>query len=502
MTPPAEQFTIETRTQLLGPARELRLRGVPGGICLLADGLVVLAMALLVHLSMGRVTPTAAAFLFVLFASGVHLGPAKRSLNIGALDDLGWLTRRVVAAYAAATAAGTVFATSQPRFLLALSAASLGLLFAARMAGHAIERAEARRGVLSPTLIVGTGETARLLIAAAKEDPHYGLDVVGAVGSATPFDRAKFGTRVVGAPEDIAGIVAARRIETIIVAFDEVSDRETLNQLREAVCSGADVWVVPRFFELGTEVSATQHMGGIPLVRVRCKAQERELWPMKRALDLVVSGLGALFASPLLGLIALAVKLDSKGPVFFSQERVGLDGRTFNMLKFRTMAPTSELHSKTEWGADANRVTRVGHLLRQTGLDELPQLFNVLKGDLTLVGPRPERPNFVKIFDEMYAHYSDRHRVPAGITGWAQIHGLRGDTSIEDRARFDNHYIENWSLAGDLKIILLTVRTLLKRYRGLTLSNSTAGTGTSDANRSTTNETTAEQEDRNLRRAG
>ena len=487
MTPPAEQYTLEASPQLLAPARTLRSKGLPGGISLLSDAIMVVFLGLVAKTINGSLTPSAAAFLTVLLLSGVKLGPARRAINIGALEDLGWLAKRCVLSYAAATAAGAFFATSQPRLLLFLAVASTGLLFAGRIGAHAIERAEARRGVLSPTLIVGTGETARILVAALENDPQYGLDVLGAVGSATPFDRQAFGTRVLGTPGDIASLITQRKIETVVVAFDGGSDRETLEQLRAATQSGADVWVVPRFFELGTETPSTQHIGGVPVVRVRPTAQARELWPLKRALDLFVAGVGVILASPLLAAIAIAVKLDSKGPVLFSQERVGLGGRTFAMLKFRTMAPCSDLRSQTEWGADCSRVTRVGHILRETGLDELPQLFNVLKGDLTLVGPRPERPVFVKIFDEMYAHYSDRHRVPAGITGWAQIHGLRGDTSIEDRARFDNHYIETWSLAGDLKIILLTVRTLLKRYRGLTCAPAetepeTAGTSETSEN--------------------
>jgi lipopolysaccharide/colanic/teichoic acid biosynthesis glycosyltransferase len=160
--------------------------------------------------------------------------------------------------------------------------------------------------------------------------------------------------------------------------------------------------------------------------------------------------------------IAIAIRLDSGRPVLFRQRRLGLDGREFDMLKFRTMRSANCETEDTEWVPDEERVTRVGRILRDTSLDELPQLFNVLRGEMSLVGPRPERPYFVKRFGDMYPGYRARHRLPAGVTGWSQIHGLRGNTSIEERATFDNHYIENWSLSSDLKILIKTVPVLVK----------------------------------------
>ncbi|HWL65621.1 MAG TPA: sugar transferase, partial [Actinomycetota bacterium] len=155
--------------------------------------------------------------------------------------------------------------------------------------------------------------------------------------------------------------------------------------------------------------------------------------------------------------IALAIYFDSGRPILLRQLRVGLDGQPFNMLKFRTMHTSEAEVEATEWSADEDRITKVGRVLRDTSLDELPQLVNVVRGEMSLVGPRPERPHFVDMFSERYPNYAERHRLPAGVTGWSQIHGLRGDTSIEERAAFDNYYVDNWSLSQDIKILLRTV---------------------------------------------
>jgi len=200
------------------------------------------------------------------------------------------------------------------------------------------------------------------------------------------------------------------------------------------------------------------------MIRLQRPAKSRPEWFMKRALDFALSAVGILLLSPVMGLIALATLIDSGRPVLLRQRRVGLDGRPFDMLKFRTMQVCEDDVLATEWRADEDRMTKVGRILRDTSLDELPQLFNVLRGEMSLVGPRPERPYFVELFNDSYPHYFSRHRLPAGVTGWAQVHGLRGgDTSMEERVTFDNYYIENWSLAQDVKILLRTMATVVKR---------------------------------------
>ena len=185
---------------------------------------------------------------------------------------------------------------------------------------------------------------------------------------------------------------------------------------------------------------------------------------LKRAFDSAVSAALLLVAAPIFGVLALGVKLTSPGPVYFRQRRIGKNGREVEILKFRSMRVNSE--SDTQWSVDEDaRVTKLGAFMRKTSLDELPQLWNVLRGDMSLVGPRPERPYFVDRFEQEAPGYGDRHRVPVGLTGLSQVNGLRGDTSIEDRAWFDNHYIENWSVGGDLLILARTAGAVIRQVR-------------------------------------
>jgi exopolysaccharide biosynthesis polyprenyl glycosylphosphotransferase len=184
----------------------------------------------------------------------------------------------------------------------------------------------------------------------------------------------------------------------------------------------------------------------------------------KRAFDSTIAGLMLLVLSPLYGMLALAVRFSSPGPVYFRQRRIGKNGREVEIYKFRSMRVNDE--SDVQWSVDEDdRVTKIGRIMRKTSLDELPQLWNVLKGDMSLVGPRPERPFFVEQFEQEVPRYGDRHRVPVGLTGLSQVNGLRGDTSIADRAWFDNHYIENWSVGGDLVILARTAGAVIKQVR-------------------------------------
>jgi exopolysaccharide biosynthesis polyprenyl glycosylphosphotransferase len=197
---------------------------------------------------------------------------------------------------------------------------------------------------------------------------------------------------------------------------------------------------------------------GVPLIRLRESPLYGWNRALKRTLDLAVGGLALTLALPLMALITAAIKLSSPGPVLLRQERMGIDGRRFTMLKFRTMRTDAEADTGPVWAAaDDPRRTRVGALLRRFSLDELPQLWNVLKGEMSLVGPRPERPVFVESFRRSLPGYMLRHKVKAGMTGWAQINGWRGNTSLEKRLEFDLYYIERWSLGFDLKILLHTL---------------------------------------------
>jgi exopolysaccharide biosynthesis polyprenyl glycosylphosphotransferase len=224
-----------------------------------------------------------------------------------------------------------------------------------------------------------------------------------------------------------------------------------------------EIFFVPRLFELHATGPGVDQVWGLPLVRWRRSAYRTVAWRLKRVLDVVVSAVALVALSPLMLACALAVRLEGGSGVLFRQERVGLDGRPFQLLKFRSLRPLDDDESRTKWNvAHDDRLGPVGRFLRRSSLDELPQLINILRGDMSLVGPRPERPYFVEQFARSLPRYTARHRVPAGLTGLAQIHGLRGDTSIEERARFDNGYIENWSLWVDVKILLRTIGALVR----------------------------------------
>jgi exopolysaccharide biosynthesis polyprenyl glycosylphosphotransferase len=202
-------------------------------------------------------------------------------------------------------------------------------------------------------------------------------------------------------------------------------------------------------------------------MRVRSPSLSGPKWFAKRVFDIVVSGIALIVLSPVMLLCAVAVRLSGGPGVFFRQERVGRQGELFWLLKFRSMRPATEAESQTQWSiAHDARVGLVGRVLRRTSLDELPQLWNILGGDMTLVGPRPERPHFVERFSAEHRIYAHRHRVPPGLTGLAQVSGLRGDTPISDRARHDNYYIEHWSLWLDIKVILRTMREVFTANGG------------------------------------
>jgi exopolysaccharide biosynthesis polyprenyl glycosylphosphotransferase len=231
---------------------------------------------------------------------------------------------------------------------------------------------------------------------------------------------------------------------------------------------GLEVSLVPRLFESVNVRVGLEHVGGLPLFGLRSIDPRGWQFAAKHLFDRGAAALLLFLLAPLLLTVALAVKLSSRGPVFFRQTRIGRDGHTFEMLKFRSMRweertgrddnvllLPSDLGPGGVEGAD--RRTPFGTFLRRTSIDELPQLLNVLKGDMSLVGPRPERPEFVELFGSRIYRYDDRHRVKSGMTGWAQVNGLRGKTSLRDRVEWDNYYIENWSLGLDLKILLMTL---------------------------------------------
>jgi exopolysaccharide biosynthesis polyprenyl glycosylphosphotransferase len=241
---------------------------------------------------------------------------------------------------------------------------------------------------------------------------------------------------------------------------------------------GLDVSMVPRLFESINVRMRLEHIGGMPLFRLRTVRPKGWQFAVKHGLDRVVAAIFIVLLSPVLVASAVGVRLGSKGPIFFRQRRVGRDGREFDMLKFRTMngSPEESGEADADWAAGnlgsvsavsaeapPERRTQVGSLLRRFSLDELPQLINVLRGEMSLVGPRPERSSYARLFEDRFYRYGDRHRVRSGLTGWSQVHGLRGRTSLSDRVEWDNYYIENWSLWLDLKILIMTVSAVFRQ---------------------------------------
>ena len=339
--------------------------------------------------------------------------------------------------------------------------ASMVLVALGRVYSYAVIRNARARGVLAErTLIVGAGTVAAHLAAILDEHPEYGMEPIGFVDY---FGGTGPSKPILGDARDLVAIVRRNRMARVIVAFGTMSDAEMVRILRECNQLSVEVYVVPRFFELGITPAAffAEDVWGIPLIRLRRSAVRASARTSKRLFDVVVASLLIVLSAPLMFVCTIAVRCSSPGPVLFRQKRVGKNGQLFEIMKFRTMLENSD--SETTWSvAKDSRKTRVGAILRRTSLDELPQLINVLQGKMSLVGPRPERAYFASRFALEVPNYDDRHRVQSGVTGWAQIHGLKGDTSISDRARFDNQYIEHWSLWRDVVILVRTVFGLLK----------------------------------------
>jgi Undecaprenyl-phosphate glucose phosphotransferase len=264
---------------------------------------------------------------------------------------------------------------------------------------------------------------------------------------------------VLGTTADVARLVEAHGVDSVFLALPLEAHRTMLEVLQDVGRTVADVHVVPDLLQYITFRAGVEDLDGLPVVHLTQVPLSGWLSLVKRGLDVGISAaaLGAL--SPLFAGIAAAIRLADGGPVFYRQRRMGLDGRPFDILKFRSMVVGAEEETGPTWASPSDpRRTRMGGFLRRWSLDELPQLVNVFRGEMSLVGPRPERPEFVREFKEKFPQYMLRHRVRAGITGWAQVHGWRGNTSLSKRIEYDLYYIDNWSLALDIKILWMTLR--------------------------------------------
>lgn len=434
-------------------------------ILLAADVTAWLTAVLLAGGASGREVVLLALTLSLYSAAGLY----RSRLSLSALDDLPALVGRAFAAAAVTTSlALLVDPALVSGHLLGTAALMAVAVIGLRAAAYAVvRRVRARGWVAHPTLLLGAGRIGGQLATLLVEHPSYGLRPVGFLDNDPLLSAEERPVPLLGGHESLASVIVEFGVRDVIIAFGSGPESAMVDIIRTCDRLDTEIFFVPRLFELHHTSRDMDQVWGLPLVRLRRAAFRSPSWRLKRALDLLVGGVALLLLAPVLGAVALGVRLEGGPGIIFRQERVGLDGRPFQVLKFRSLRPVDDGESQTRWNIQHDdRLGPVGKFIRATSLDELPQLWNIVRGDMTLVGPRPERPHFVASFSRSFPRYTARHRVPAGLTGWAQVHGLRGDTSIEDRARFDNYYIENWSFWSDVKIVLRTVSAVLRRSGG------------------------------------
>jgi exopolysaccharide biosynthesis polyprenyl glycosylphosphotransferase len=407
-------------------------------------------------------------------------GMYRSKMTLRILDDLGHVVgaTSVAAMVVIALSALTSGVSQRAELVARMWVFSMLYVGAGRLILVRIQRkVRAERIVAKRTLIVGAGRIGSQVEWRLREKPELGLRPIGYIDAhPAPDDRApRRELPVLGGPDELERIARETDAEHVVLAFlsSRGSDAKLVPLVRQCADLGLEVSLVPRLFESINVRVGLEHIGGMPIFRLRSVRPKGWEFTVKHILDRVIAAVLIVFLSPVLLASILAVKLTSRGPVFFRQRRVGRDGRAFDLLKFRSMRGPDGigddkvsvlLPDDTAPGGieGADRRTWIGKWLRRTSIDETPQLFNVLKGEMSIVGPRPERPEFVELFERRIDRYDDRHRVRAGITGWAQVHGLRGKTSLSDRVELDNFYIENWSLRLDMKILLMTVAALFQ----------------------------------------
>jgi exopolysaccharide biosynthesis polyprenyl glycosylphosphotransferase len=391
-----------------------------------------------------------------------HSGLQRKRLAPNLLDDLPSLITLALVGLGVVLLVRGIVARASGTNSVRDASYLMGFLVLFRMAVYTVLRMGRRRGrFLHNTLFVGHGRLGQVLSQSMLDDPRYGLRPVGYVCAGEP-SQPNGALPCVGELSSMSDLVRQYAADAVVIADVEPSEEQLTSVTRAFDGEGVAVYMVPRLWELHGSAQGCEMIRGIPLIRLSRPAYESLTWPLKRALDLVAASLAVLLLSPVLLMCALLVRRESGPGVIFRQKRIGRDGRQFELLKFRSLRPVDDAEAATTWSvAEDARLRTVGRWMRRLSLDELPQLFNVLRGDMSLVGPRPERPFFVAQFTSEFGEYGQRHRVPSGMTGWAQIHGLRGDTSVATRARYDNYYIENWSLWLDVKILLRTVRQVI-----------------------------------------
>ncbi|MEK6756920.1 MAG: undecaprenyl-phosphate glucose phosphotransferase [Bacteroidota bacterium] len=355
-------------------------------------------------------------------------------------------------------------AFSYSRLVFALLGLSAVLLISlGRFAVMKFEQHWYARGKdIKDVIIVGTNATARRVHANILANPSLGYRILGYFSANGIGEMEQTHAQYLGPIEKVPAFIRERVVDIVLISLSYKNHPQLYELVRDCEGLNMEIMMVPDMLELMTTGVRIKELEGIPFIKI--KGIPLTTWNiiLKRGFDLVLSTLILVICSPLFAIIALMIKLDSKGTVFFRQERVGIDGRPFQLVKFRTMRIDAEKVTGPVWTRkDDPRRTRIGKLLRRFSLDELPQLINVLKGEMSIVGPRPERQYFVEQFKKEVPRYLDRHRVKTGMTGWAQVNGLRGNAPIEERTKYDVYYVENWSIVFDVKIILKTIRAVI-----------------------------------------
>ncbi len=365
------------------------------------------------------------------------------------------------------TQAGSEDPFSYSRAFFALFAVTDILLVALmRLTTRAALRTVRGRGHnIRRILIVGAGDSGEEIAAKLVRHRELGYEVVGFLDDdPEKLHTERGGVPVIGALDDLEETIERRGVDQVMIALPFAAHRRILNLLDRIGNELIEIRLVPNVLQYATLRAEIEDVDGTPVINLSHVPMEGWSSLAKRSMDIVLAAAATILLLPFLPVVMLLIRLEDRGPLFYRQERMGLDGRSFMILKLRSMRVNAESSTGPVWATeDDPRRTRIGAFLRRWSLDELPQIWNILRGDMSFVGPRPERPTFVREFRERIPNYMLRHRVKSGLTGWAQVHGWRGNTSIRRRIQYDLYYIENWSLRLDLQILWLTLRRGLTR---------------------------------------
>jgi len=381
--------------------------------------------------------------------------------------DLAWnISASVSVGVSVSIAITTIlFKFDYPRAaLVAAWGMSIVFILAERLCIRAVTRRLRVRGIAcSQVLIVGAGTAGREVLLRMQARPELGYHPVGILD----YSRSLVGTHIdgcpiLGHPRELPDIVRTFRVDEVVIALPGVSSHELMGLVDQIPSDSVDVKLLPDVLQITTSAISIDDLAGVPLMTVKRGALRTWDRFIKRTVDIVVSVLALVLLSLPMLIVAAIVKVTSEGPVFYVQERVGHNGLRFKALKFRSMWYVPPAAEKPAWTKkDDDRRTRFGTFIRHHSIDEMPQFLNVLAGQMSIVGPRPEQPSFVEQFAQTIPRYMDRHQEKCGLTGWAQVNGLRGDTPIEDRTKYDLYYVDNWSLLFDFKIMLMTLKHLI-----------------------------------------